>query len=534
MRTGATNAEIAVRLGLGLATVKFHIRNIRSKLGLSERDDLVAWEGAPQAEQPLVGRRWALAPVGLLLGFWKPVVAGAAITVVGGGAVAAGLLAYLIVNEEGPPASPTDVPASATTATSTPTAAGTTPTPETTPAPEATPTPDRETTPTATVTPAATATPTPDDAAETTATPTATPLATETPEETTGGEGPSVTFWGDVPDGQQVTLRARVAAVARFYDRRFGIRLPELSVHIAANEAALTDALGRALSYEESWVPEIHEEGSIFVHAEETVDSIERYYFEAFEGRTAGGRDLGPEWLAEGSAMYMAHLFRDWSGESDLAVAFRHLWWVATQDDTPLQELERQSPTEAEWSGSETLTTATLAAAWLVSQASEDALVAYYRALPTSDGWEEAFEQAFGLSPESAYLGFEAHRSEVLGLRRTVSGRILGPDGAPLTDSGLFIHASRTDGSGSEGISVAADGAFTMPLVDNTYRLKVGMVCPDSSGLQWWYEEGSGATTDKSQATVVLVEGGDVSDIVIRLPGTLEELRSQCPREGRT
>ena len=479
MRTGATNAEIAVRLGLGLATVKFHIRNIRSKLGLSERDDLVAWEGAPQAEQPPVGRRWALAPVGLLLGFWKPVVAGAAITVVGGGVVAAGLLAYLIVNEEGPPASPTDVPASAATATST-----------------------------------------------------ATPLATETPEETTGGEGPSVTFWGDVPDGQQVTLRARVAAVARFYDRRFGIRLPELSVHIAANEAALTDALGRALSYEESWVPEIHEDGSIFVHAEETVDSIERYYFEAFEGRTAGGRDLGPEWLAEGSAMYMAHLFRDWSGESDLAAAFRHLWWVATQDDTPLQELERQSPTEAEWSGSETLTTATLAAAWLVSQAGEDALVAYYRALPTSDGWEEAFEQAFGLSPESAYLGFEAHRSEVLGLRRTVSGRILGPDGAPLTDSGLFIHASRTDGSGSEGISVAADGAFTM--VDNTYRLKVGMVCPDSSGLQWWYEEGSGATTDKSQATVVLVEGGEVSDIVIRLPGTLEELRSQCPREGRT
>ena len=106
MRTGATNAEIAVRLGLGLATVKFHIRNIRSKLGLSERDDLVAWEGTPQVEQPSVGRRWAFAPVGLFLGFWKPVVAGAAITVVGGGVVAAGLLAYLIVNEEGAPRAP--------------------------------------------------------------------------------------------------------------------------------------------------------------------------------------------------------------------------------------------------------------------------------------------------------------------------------------------------------------------------------------------------------------------------------------------
>ena len=50
VRTGATNAEVAVRLGIGLATVKFHIRNIRRKLNVSDRDELAAWKGEPRQE----------------------------------------------------------------------------------------------------------------------------------------------------------------------------------------------------------------------------------------------------------------------------------------------------------------------------------------------------------------------------------------------------------------------------------------------------------------------------------------------------
>ena len=44
VRTGATNAEIAVRLGLSLNTVKYHVANMLAKTGLDDRAVLARWE----------------------------------------------------------------------------------------------------------------------------------------------------------------------------------------------------------------------------------------------------------------------------------------------------------------------------------------------------------------------------------------------------------------------------------------------------------------------------------------------------------
>ena len=151
IRTGATNAEIAVRLGLSIATVKFHIRNIRSKLHLSERADVAAWQGEPQPKKA-DGYRLA-APLTFLAGFWKTAVGGAALAVAGGAAIAGGILAYVILNEEGPAdpdswiAAGAGSPGAATAppVTASPTPAPT-PTPPPTPEPSpATPTPTAET-----------------------------------------------------------------------------------------------------------------------------------------------------------------------------------------------------------------------------------------------------------------------------------------------------------------------------------------------------------------------------------------------------
>ncbi len=51
VRTGATNAEIAVRLGLSINTVKYHVANMLSKLEAEDRKELAAWSGA-------TGRSW--------------------------------------------------------------------------------------------------------------------------------------------------------------------------------------------------------------------------------------------------------------------------------------------------------------------------------------------------------------------------------------------------------------------------------------------------------------------------------------------
>lgn len=524
IRSGATNAEIAVRLGLSLATVKFHIRNIRNKLDLTERAELVAWRGEPQPEAQLVTRRPMLAPIGLLVGFWKPAVAGIAITVVGGSAIAAGVLAYTIVNDEDPPASPGGDPASAATVSATPATAEAT-SPPTTPIP----TPTATAAPTGTPAATATSTPVPTPAPTTEATPT--PVVTETPVATptrqVREEGdPIVTFWGEVPEQEQQALQRRVADIMLFFDERFDIRVPDLNIHVAADNTALAAALGRPLDYETRWVPAVWEEGSIFVHTRMT-NRVERYYFEAFESLAAGGRDLGPEWLAEGAAMYMAHLFRDWTGEHPISGA-RHFWQLlASADPTPLEDLERWSPTDAEWSGFETLSTATLAAEWLVDQAGVDALVAYYRALPDSAGWEEAFEAAFGFSLQDAYEGLALHRSGVVSAYPAISGRVLGPNGAPLSSSSLSVHAVYM-GSGGVAVGTRSDGTFTIRAANRPLRLGVSALCPESEGEIGWYEEVSGFTTERGEATVLAGDREDMSGIVIRLPGTLRELVPEC------
>lgn len=498
VRAGATNAEVAARLGIGLVTVKFHIRNIRRKLDVSDRDELAAWTGEPGQEPP-PARRWLLAPLGLLMGFWKPTVATLAVVVVSGTAIGAGILAYTIVNNEQWTAEPGVHPAQTGPVEATTTLRPHTLQNDTSPTPEATATPE---------VPSA---------------------ATSTPE--TEGEVPRINFWGEVTEAQRYASTARLADVVRFFDETFGIRVPNLSVHVAGDEGALAAALQRPLEYAEVVHPVHYAEDSIFVHSAKTLDWIEQLYFEAFAVQTAGGRDAGPEWLREGGAMYAAHLFRDWRGEQALADALALVRWMASYDDTPLEALERQSPTEAELFGLETASTATLAVEWLVERAGVDALVAYYQALPMDQSWEDTFERTFGVSPQAAYEAFAAHRAQVLVVRWRLSGRVLGPNGASINRP-LFISAVRTDGSGSEGTSVETSGDFNLPAPDGTYLLSVSLVCPGSTGELGWYHEQSGHTTSRREATVVVVDGASVSGFVVRLRASPEELVPSCFAEG--
>ncbi len=57
VRTGATNAEIAVRLGLSINTVKYHVANMLAKTGLDDRAALARWE---MPREPGRLARWRL------------------------------------------------------------------------------------------------------------------------------------------------------------------------------------------------------------------------------------------------------------------------------------------------------------------------------------------------------------------------------------------------------------------------------------------------------------------------------------------
>ena len=94
--------EVAVRLGIQVGTVKFHARNMREKLGLETREQLVAWRHSGRPGE----RRGALAPLALVTGYLQPALSTASIVVVGGMAIAMGVLAYAIASTGEPPEDP--------------------------------------------------------------------------------------------------------------------------------------------------------------------------------------------------------------------------------------------------------------------------------------------------------------------------------------------------------------------------------------------------------------------------------------------
>ena len=73
IRDGKTNPEVAAELGLGVATVKFHVSNMLRKLDLGSRDGLATWEPPPHAGG---WRRYRVIALAARAGSARPAVAG--------------------------------------------------------------------------------------------------------------------------------------------------------------------------------------------------------------------------------------------------------------------------------------------------------------------------------------------------------------------------------------------------------------------------------------------------------------------------
>ncbi len=141
LRTGGTYAEIAVRLGVSPDAIRFHVRNMRAKLNLSDRAELVAWS-PPDGERRRLFHA-LLAPLAALPSVTRTLAGVAAVTVAAGAIVAAIVLVAVLGSGGGSPSvvAVPDESTAPTGSTGTPAAGSTLPAERTPARDEASPTP---------------------------------------------------------------------------------------------------------------------------------------------------------------------------------------------------------------------------------------------------------------------------------------------------------------------------------------------------------------------------------------------------------
>lgn len=533
LATGATDEQIADRLDLAITTVRYHVRNSVRRMEVADREALAALgagaeplvqpepelepaperDGVQAAARETGGSRSRGLPVWLL-----PVV----VVVAVGAGFAGGIASSWFLDDNGEP----DAPArqgEETVAATVAAAAGTDV--EATGIAVPTEPPPTERPPTVPTRPAPTQRPTAaaTRAAATTASPTAsetTPVVAER-----GGDSPRIVFWGEVPIGYQVYVRDRTTDIVQFFEERFGVRVPDLSIHVGENDIALLNATRETLG--EGWHVGLarYRDGHLFLHMDEKEAAIERLYFQAIQEHLAGEAPWGPWWLSEGAGAFARYLYREWTGEQGLEASLHIARWRTSFEASPLRAFEGGSPGDAKQFDTNALMVASLAMHWLVEEAGEDSLVAYYRAIGESGDWREAFERTFRLPFEEVYEGFAEYRAEVAGQRREVRGIIFGPDGDRLRDALLHVAAQQPGSNSTQYGPVEATGEFTVHIPDGSYTLAV--VCPGYTVIGW-YAGASGFTQDEGEAVEVVVEGEAVFGIEIRLPAPPEELSSAC------
>ena len=136
-----------------------------------------------------------------------------------------------------------------------------------------------------------------------------------------------------------------------------------------------------------------------------------------------------------------------------------------------------------------------------------------------------------GFTPHEAQAAeIEVAGANVSGIEIRLPGRIRGtvrsPDGAPAEGIALWLRDESTDDHKFVGVS--SDGTFDVLYGDGTFTLRVSTSRDGLWHYIGWYGGETGFTADEEQATVIEVDGADVSGIVVRLPAPPADL--QGPR----
>ncbi len=110
-------------------------------------------------------------------------------------------------------------------------------------------------------------------------------------------------------------------------------------------------------------------------------------------------------------------------------------------------------------------------------------------------------------------------------LCRRIQGVVRGPDGEPL--EGVWVETRLTGSTATWSTTTDSDGSFRAAVPDGSYRFELyhslGTTHVNACELGFAGSDGT-VVPSRSQVLPLLINGGDATDLVVRLPGTVSEL----------
>ena len=228
---------------------------------------------------------------------------------------------------------------------------------------------------------------------------------------------PILVLAGDIPTDTADRIRAQFDALQVFFRDRLGGGPADYTVFVASDQAAAASiGQGGSQCGSLSRVSSLH----ILACDSSVVTDIAWQHFLVVRDRLAPTASLpfasegygprGASWLGRGLVRYVEGLSRAALGVQTLSSTWRSSARRAGDVAQQLRDLATSAGLRnATAVGIDSLFF--LAADWLVERAGERSLFEYYRLLPSSDSWQEAFEGTFGITIDDFYAAFEAYRA---------------------------------------------------------------------------------------------------------------------------
>ena len=240
---------------------------------------------------------------------------------------------------------------------------------------------------------------------------------------------PVLVLLGDVPTETQEEVRAAFANVQAFFSERFEAGTADYTVYAAVDAESVAEAYVRAFGGDPYEGFCSRASGGAVALAVIDLSCrtsaphyLDRYHYDHVRDRLAPWSSLpeaedglgrrGPWWLRFATKSYTEHAYEATAGSVTFEDIRDRQVALAKRVTPSLASLELRDDADGVgyW---EARALTFLAGEWLAEHAGEPTLFEYYRQLPSSANWQDAFEASFGITADAFYEDFEAHRAEV-------------------------------------------------------------------------------------------------------------------------